>query len=245
MGKTVGRTKERAVGGSGSNGTRVLCTYHNPVSQVMNHIDRAATAVCTINVPRPPRRRQSAKCTTFRKISSKNGLFFGWKPPPPRLDVLSTGFFRARERALSALQTARKGPRPGTEGARAKPHAGPPRMARHGGPRARRPQAAEPPAGHAKRSPARRRAADRQADGKDGEGRRGGDPQHRGGRAAGGGAGRGAAQAAAHTRPRPQRPALNPAVPQAAHGAAGGRHQATRPPRQGPTPQAARGAGGR
>lgn len=114
-----------------------------------------------------------------------------------------------------------------------------------GGPRARRPQAAEPPAGHAKRSPARRRAADRQADGKDGEGRRGGDPQHRGGRAAGGGAGRGAAQAAAHTRPRPQRPALNPAVPQAAHGAAGGRHQATRPPRQGPNPQAARGAGGR
>lgn len=212
----------------------------------MNHIDRAATAVCTINVPRLPRRRQSAKCTTFLKISSKNGPFFGWKPPPPRLDVLSTGFFRARERALSALQTARKGPRPGLEGARAKPHAESTRMDRHGGPRARRPQAAEHPAGAPKATPrpgggpptARPPA-------RSSEGRRGGDPLHRGARAAGGGAGRGAAQAAAHTRPRPQRPALNPAVPQAAHGAAGGRHQATRPPRQGPTPQAARGAGGR
>ena len=57
------------------NGFRVLCTYQTRGRPpgLTHHAERLAPVLCTIRVPRKRLRRQSAKCTTFREISSKNG----------------------------------------------------------------------------------------------------------------------------------------------------------------------------
>lgn len=105
--------KKRAVGGSGSNGSG-LYIYHNPVSRDMTYHTAPLPRFLETIVPRKRRRRQSAKCTTFREISSKNGLFY-------RRRVLSTippwGISLSKQRDRDRA--------PGGATARAKPHAEP------------------------------------------------------------------------------------------------------------------------